>query len=301
MQVQLDAFAEHLRSERHYSPHTLDNYLRDLGKLKEYCEAQGIHHWHALTANDLRHFAATQHRKGLGGRSIQRLLSSARSFYHFLMREGLAKDNPAVGISAPKTGKRLPKALDADQMKQLLDPTDNDWCGVRDKAIAELFYACGLRLAELVGLDLQDLDLNAAQLRATGKGRKQRQLPIGRHAMEALRHWLGIRNQHAAPDETALFISQRGRRISPRNVQLRLKQLSMLRGQSDGLHPHMLRHSFASHLLESSGDLRAVQELLGHADIATTQVYTHLNFQHLAEIYDQAHPRAKRKKTSTPE
>lgn len=299
MQAQLDAFAEHLRSERHYSPHTLENYLRDLGKLQAYCEAQGIAQWQSLTANDLRHFAATQHRKGLGGRSIQRILSSTRSFYYFLMREGKAKDNPAVGISAPKTGKRLPKALDADQMKQLLDPTDNDWCGVRDKAIAELFYACGLRLAELVSLDLNDLDLSAAQLRVTGKGRKQRQLPIGRHALAAVRDWLGIRNQYAAPDETALFISQRGRRISSRNVQLRLKQLSLLRGQSDGLHPHMLRHSFASHLLESSGDLRAVQELLGHADIATTQVYTHLNFQHLAEVYDKAHPRAKSKKPKT--
>lgn len=294
MRAALESFGEYLRSERHYSPLTRENYLRDLNRLLDYCESRHIDAWSRLTTQDLRHFAATLHRQGLGGRSIQRLLSSVRGFFHFLIREGEAQDNPALGVAAPKSGKRLPKALDVDQLRQLLDHAEDEWHGTRDQAIAELFYACGLRLSELVSLNLDDLDLNSAELRVTGKGRKQRQLPIGRHALAALRDWLKIRAEHAAADERALFVSQRGTRISTRSVQLRLRRLALERGQAQ-IHPHMLRHSFASHLLESSGDLRAVQELLGHADISTTQVYTHLNFQHLAEVYDKAHPRARKR------
>ncbi len=301
MQEQLDAYARYLHAQRQYSPLTSENYLRDLNRLRAYCDEQQIPYWIRLTPQDVRHFAAVLHRKGLGGRSVQRVLSSVRGFYHYLIREGLAKDNPALGISAPKSGKRLPKVLDADQMKQMLDHQEDDWYAIRDRAMAELFYASGLRLAELVGLNLDSLDLPAEQLRATGKGRKERQLPIGRHAMSAIQAWLEVRGQAAAAGETALFVSSRGTRITPRSVQLRLKQLALAAGQTDHLHPHMLRHSFASHLLESSGDLRAVQELLGHANISTTQVYTHLNFQHLAEVYDKAHPRARKRSSGSDE
>ena len=294
MQSQLDAYLEHLRSERQVSAHTLDGYRRDLGKLLAYCEAQQLSAWTALDTRQLRRLVAKLHQQGQSSRSLARLLSAVRGLYRYLIREGLAQHDPASGLSPPKGERRLPRALDADRTAQLLDGAlEDDFLARRDQAMLELFYSSGLRLSELVGLNLDGLDLAAGLVRVHGKGNKTRELPLGRMARQALEQWLSLRAL-AAPVDGALFISQRGRRLGPRAVQLRVRQAGV-RELGQHLHPHMLRHSFASHLLESSQDLRAVQELLGHADIATTQVYTHLDFQHLATVYDRAHPRAKRK------
>ncbi len=292
----LTLFVEYLRSERQMSPHTLTNYQRDLSRLNEYRDQQGITDWDQLSTKELRRFISREHQRGLGARSLQRLLSSVRSFYRYLAREGHAHQNPALGLSAPKAPKPLPKTLDVDQLQHLLDRPAETIIASRDLAMLELFYSSGMRLAELAGLNLIDLDLHGRTLRVTGKGRKTRQLPIGRAALKALEHWLEQRESWANPDDTALFISNKGSRISHRAVQLRLRRWGLEGGAEGSLHPHRLRHSFASHLLESSGDLRAVQELLGHADISTTQIYTHLDFQHLAQVYDSAHPRARRKR-----
>ncbi len=218
-----------------------------------------------------------------------------RSFLNYLIREGLLDSNAAAGISAPRAPRKLPDTLDVDQMARLLDLRGDDPVVVRDLAIMELFYSSGLRLAELVGLELADLDLAEATVRVTGKGRKTRILPVGRMARTAIERWLGRRPDMADPGETALFVGVRGRRISPRTVQQRLRHWAQVSGVPQRVYPHLFRHSFATHMLESSRDLRSVQEMLGHADISTTQVYTHLDFQHLAQIYDQAHPRARRK------
>ncbi|MDF1724631.1 MAG: tyrosine recombinase XerC [Alcanivorax sp.] len=292
----INSFLTHLASERRLSPHTVSNYQRDL---KDAFRLTGQRDWATLTVHDMRSLVATLHRQGKGGKTIARLLSTLRTFYSYLMREGLARDNPAVDVRPPKSGKRLPKALDADQVGQLLDAgmEKDDPLSLRDQAIMELFYACGLRLAELLSLNLDSLDLSAGQLLVTGKGNKTRQLPIGKPALTAVRRWLKARTLFIKDsEEKALFLSKNGRRLSPSSVQQRLKRHALERGLDDHLHPHKLRHSFATHLLESSGDLRAVQELLGHADLATTQVYTHLDFQHLAQVYDGAHPRAQRRK-----
>jgi integrase/recombinase XerC len=292
----INSFLTHLASERRLSPHTVSNYQRDL---KDAFRLTGQRDWATLTVHDMRSLVATLHRQGKGGKTIARLLSTLRTFYSYLMREGLARDNPAVDVRPPKSGKRLPKALDADQGGQLLDAgmEKGDPLSLRDQAIMELFYACGLRLAELLSLNLDSLDLSAGQLLVTGKGNKTRQLPIGKPALTAVRRWLKARTLFIKDsEEKALFLSKNGRRLSPSSVQQRLKRHALERGLDDHLHPHKLRHSFATHLLESSGDLRAVQELLGHADLATTQVYTHLDFQHLAQVYDGAHPRAQRRK-----
>ncbi|WP_426415160.1 tyrosine recombinase XerC [Aestuariirhabdus sp. LZHN29] len=292
----IEDFLHYLRAERQLSPHTWSNYRRDLGKLDQFREQQKIEHWQQLDSHHLRQFIASSHRQGLGGKSLQRRLSAVRSFYRFLNREQRLDTNPATGIRAPKSKRRLPHTLDADQMGQLLSISDDDPLAVRDQCIMELFYSSGLRLSELVGLDLDSIDLKAAQLIAIGKGNKSRQLPIGRLALEALGRWLSCRAQIASENCHALFVSSRGNRISQRQVQTRLKEWGIKQQLPDNLHPHKLRHSFASHLLESSGDLRAVQELLGHSDISTTQIYTHLDFQHLADTYDKAHPRAQRRK-----
>jgi len=294
----LDAFLRHLREERRYSPHTLTGYAHDLNRLLGWCEREGVASWTALSGHDVRRFAAELHRQGLGGRSLKRQLSAIRRYYHYLMREGLAAANPALDIPAPKSPRRLPKALDVDEMSQLLRPAGTDPLALRDAAMLELMYSSGLRLAELVGLNLDDVDRGDALLRVTGKGSKQRDLPVGRQALRALADWLRARPGLATPEEPALFVSQRGRRLSPRAVQKRFRERGITAGLARGVHPHMLRHSFASHLLESSGDLRAVQELLGHADISTTQIYTHLDFQHLAKVYDAAHPRARKRRGS---
>jgi len=291
----IEQFLHHLDIERRLSPHTLSGYRRDLEQARRFFADQRIAAWRDVTAHHLRALIAACHRAGSGGRSLQRLLSALRSFYRYLLRERAASANPAVGIRAPKAPRRLPKTLDVDQAARLLDWDSAEPLAIRDRAIMELLYSSGLRLSELLHLELADLDLKDATVRVTGKGRKVRVVPVGRHARDALRVWLRIRN--TLPTESpALFLSRRGTQLSPRAVQQRLQQWGGKRGLPGRLHPHMLRHSCASHVLESSSDLRAVQELLGHADIATTQIYTHLDFQHLAKVYDSTHPRARKKK-----
>jgi len=292
----LERFFVYLHNERRLSPHTLANYRRDLRQLQRYCEEDGVASWTALDSFGVRRYVAWRHRKGLGGRSLQRELSAIRSFYNFLLRERVVGSNPAVGVPAPKAEKRLPRALDVDQTAHLLAIDDKGPLAVRDKAMMELTYSSGLRLAELVSLDTDSIDTADATVRITGKGGKTRVVPVGRMALAAVAAWLKLRGQLAPLEEKALFVSKHGRRIAPRSVQQRLRHWALKQGLPSRVHPHMLRHSFASHILESSGDLRAVQELLGHADIATTQIYTHLDFQHLAKVYDQAHPRARKRK-----
>ena len=289
-------FLHGLRNERQLSPHTASAYQRDLVALVDYCTTQGITTWSSLDSQHVRSFAAQCHRRGLAPRSIQRRLSAVRSLCRFLIREGEMAHEPAADVQAPRARKRLPTTLDADTMARLLEFRSDDRLGVRDKAIMELFYSSGLRLAELLGLDLADLDLRDRTVRVMGKGRKARIVPVGRQAADSLARWLQERATLAAVGESAVFVGVNGRRLGPRIVQRRIARWAQLQGLPAHVHPHMFRHSFASHLLESSGDLRAVQELLGHANISTTQVYTHLDFQHLARIYDASHPRAKRKR-----
>jgi integrase/recombinase XerC len=293
----LTKFFSHLEHERRLSPQTITNYRRDLKRVAAFCEARHIQHWQQLDIHQVRAFVAQLHREGLHGRSIARLLSSLRSLFRYLLREELVTHNPAEGVSAPKVKRSLPKVLDADQVNRLLEINGKDSLSIRDRAIMELMYSSGLRLSELVGLDLKDVDYADALVRVTGKGSKTRVLPVGRLAIQALMVWLGQRERLARPDETALFVSRNGSRLSGRGIEQRMRQWGVKQGLDARVHPHRLRHSFASHLLESSGDLRAVQELLGHADIGTTQIYTHLDFQHLAQVYDAAHPRAKRKRS----
>jgi integrase/recombinase XerC len=249
----------------------------------------------AVDSFSIRRFAAQCHRKGASPRSLARRLSAVRRFFAYLVREGELGANPAVHVQAPKPARRLPATLDADQVARLLEFDGDDELTLRDRAMLELLYSSGLRLAELVGLDLLDLDLDDRSVRVTGKGNKMRVVPVGRRAAEALEAWLARRGGIARPDEPAVFVSQRGTRVAPRTVQQRLNTWAKRQGASMRVHPHMLRHSFATHLLESSRNLRAVQELLGHASLSTTQVYTHVDFQHLAQIYDQSHPRARRR------
>jgi integrase/recombinase XerC len=288
-------FLQSLRNERRLSPHTASAYARDLESLLAYCESQGIDAWGKIDSQHVRMFAAQCHRRGLAPRSIQRRLSAVRSFFRHLIRDGELRHDPAADVQAPKARKRLPTTLDADTMAKLLTFRSDDRLGMRDKAIMELFYSSGLRLSELLGLDLQDLDLRDRTVRVLGKGGKARIVPVGKEARESLDRWLKERTAIADVGELAVFVGVNGRRLGPRIVQRRIARWAQLQGLPEHVHPHMFRHSFASHLLESSGDLRAVQELLGHANISTTQVYTHLDFQHLARIYDAAHPRAKRR------
>lgn len=296
LQRWLDNFLEHIRHERQLSPRTCEHYQRDIVRLIDWCATQRITHWHKLTQPLVRGYIAGRHRKGISGKSLQRELSSIRSLFVYLLREGEAENNPAQGVRAPKVHRKLPATLDADQLGQLLDASPDSPLDIRDLAMMELFYSSGLRLSELTALNLQDAANGDGELEVTGKGNKTRIVPVGRKALEVIARWLQVRPELARADEPALFVSQRGTRIHPRSVQQRLRHWAMLQGAGRDLHPHLLRHSFASHLLESSGNLRAVQELLGHADISTTQIYTHLDFQHLANVYDAAHPRAKKKK-----
>ena len=289
-------FIAHLRIERRLSTHTSASYARDLDALVAFCATHKIETWPAMDSQHVRLFAARQHAGGLSPRSIQRQLSAIRSFLRYLIREGVLGSNAAVGVQAPKAGKRLPHTLDADQMMQLLDGDTHDDLDVRDKAMVELLYSSGLRLQELVSLDLMAVDLADRTVRVTGKGSKERVVPVGRKAREALRAWIQARASIAPADETAVFVGRNGSRLGPRAVQRRIERWARRRGIGVKVHPHLFRHSFASHLLESSGDLRGVQELLGHANISTTQIYTHLDFQHLARIYDASHPRARRKR-----
>ena len=297
----LARFRAHLGTERRLSPHTLAAYERDLAAFAAWCEAQGHHDWLALDMQHLRTFAARSHAGGLGPRSVQRRLSALRSFFRFLEREGIATRNPVTDVRAPKAGKRLPQTIDVDSMGRLLTPEAvpakdaGATVGTRELAIMELFYSSGLRLAELVGLDLPDLSLADRTVRVLGKGSKTRIVPVGAKAVAALRKWLRERSSLAAEGEPAVFTGRNGRRIGARQVQRRVAAAARARGLPQHVHPHLFRHSFATHLLESSRDLRAVQELLGHASISTTQVYTHLDFQHLARTYDSSHPRARRR------
>ena len=291
---QLQAFSIFLEVERNLSPHTVSNYRRDCQKLLDWCEKGSISNLSALDSQHIRSCLRELHSKGLEAKSLQRWLSSIRAFFKFSLRRRWVKDNPAVGVSAPKLAKKLPKTLDADQVSHFVELEGDEWLVLRDRAILELFYSSGLRLSELTGLNLDHIDFADATVRTTGKGRKERVVPVGSHAINAIHGWLAVREQYLKEDNPALFISQRGNRLAPRTVQQRLHKWSMAKGLRERVHPHMLRHSFASHLLESSGDLRAVQELLGHANLSTTQIYTHLDFQHLARIYDGAHPRAKK-------
>ena len=287
-------YLHYLEGVRRMSPHTITNYRRDLLAAAGHFAGR---RWGDLNSHDVRALVAALHRKGRGGASLQRLLSSLRGFYRWLIREGRARINPADGIQAPKSGKRLPRTLDAEAVGQLLDHNSSDTpLKLRDRAIMELIYSCGLRLAEALSLDVDTIDLRDGSVVVTGKGGKTRMLPVGTPAVQAIRRWLKARALLVPdPAERALFVNHRGARLSPRGVQQRLAEAARAAGLDTRLHPHMLRHSFASHMLEASGDLRAVQELLGHANLSTTQIYTHLDFQHLARVYDGAHPRAKKK------
>jgi integrase/recombinase XerC len=291
----IDGYLEHLGKERRLSPHTSSNYARDIGALADFLERGNVTEWKRVDSQHVRVFAARAHAGGLQPRSVQRRLSAVRSFFNYLVREGVAASNPAVDIRAPKAAKRLPGTLDVDQIAQLLQVPGDDALAVRDRAIMELFYSSGLRLAELVGLGLTDIDLADRTVRVLGKGAKTRIVPVGRKACEAIRLWLKQRAALAGVDETALFVGRNGERLKSRAIQLRIAQWARRAGLPSRVYPHLFRHSFATHLLESSKDLRGVQELLGHADISTTQVYTHLDFAHLARTYDASHPRAKRK------
>ena len=288
----LNSFEETL----HYlSKYTRDAYHRDLNYLQNYCIKKNIKKWSNLKSQQLRDFISDRHRKGISGRTLQRNLSSIRTFYRYLCKIDVVSINPAEGIITPKSARKLPKLLDVDQTFQLLEIKENDVLAIRDKAIIEVIYSSGLRLTEVISLNINDIDFIDRVLTVIGKGKKARNLPIGKFAIQAIDDWLKSRQQLVKNNkERALFISNRGSRISPRSVQERIKRWAVKQGLSGNVHPHMLRHSFASHILESSGDLRAVQELLGHADISTTQVYTHLDFQHLAQVYDKTHPRARK-------
>ncbi len=299
LQQSIDDFLDYLRNVRRLSPHTLSNYTRDLTSLCAYCAQLPKNAALEIEEADIRGWVSQMHRKGLAGSSIQRSLSAARSFFNHIGRLGGHSRNPAVSIQAPRKPRQLPKTLDTDQVDQYLKFDDDSTFALRDRAMAELFYSSGLRLAELAATNLNDIDFQSQLLTVTGKGNKTRTVPIGAVAVKAIRDWLRSRAEFAPADESdgeqALFLSSRGRRISTRNIQARLKIQGRRSGMHQDIHPHMLRHSFASHMLESSGDLRAVQEMLGHANISTTQIYTHLDFQHLAKVYDAAHPRAKRR------
>ncbi|MFL2546435.1 MAG: tyrosine recombinase XerC [Candidatus Rariloculaceae bacterium] len=293
-EVLLADYLRHLRDERRLSHHTIDAYRRDLRAFIDYLERNALD-LAKLNSYDVRQFAAECHRKGLSPRSIARRLSAVRRFLGYLVVLELITANPAVSVQAPKAARRLPETMDADQVASLLALEGDDTFSVRDRAMLELLYSSGLRLSELVGLDVADLDINDKTARVTGKGDKTRIVPVGQVAIAALQTWLLQRANLAADSEAALFVSKRGTRLAGRTVQSRLRLWAKRHGGGLKLHPHKLRHSFATHLLESSGNLRAVQELLGHASISTTQIYTHLDFQHLAHIYDASHPRARRR------
>lgn len=289
----IERFLHHLRTERRLSEQTCHHYHRDLLELAAWCRDNGVSNWEQLDTHRVRQYAARAHRRGLCGRSVQRRLSALRTFFNYLLRERAVPVNPGLDVRAPRSGRHLPDTLSVDDVSRLLGVTDREPLTLRDSAMLELFYSSGLRLAELVSLNLDDLDFNERVVRVTGKGAKTRVVPVGAKAIEALRDWLPVRT--ARPGEAAMFTGRGGRRLGARAVQQRVHLRARLRGIPGKMHPHTLRHSFASHLLESSGDLRAVQELLGHADISTTQIYTHLDFQHLAQVYDKAHPRARKK------
>lgn len=304
----IKGFLEHLSTQRRLAANTVTAYGQDLTKFAAFIERQGIETLRRVSVHEIRAYIAELHRRGTSPRSIQRALSAIRTLFDYLERENEVRHNPARGVRAPRVAKHLPKVLDADQVSHLLSPSlrapqgrrqaqgkagGQEFIQLRDQAMLELFYSSGLRLSELVGINIGDLDLEDGMVRVIGKGEKERRVPVGREACKALVEWLRLRDE--ASRDAPMFISSRGQRIHQRSVQTRLRKIGLERLATSELHPHVLRHSFATHMLESSGDLRAVQELLGHADISTTQIYTHLDFQHLAQEYDKAHPRARRK------
>lgn len=288
----INAYLAHLINERRLSALTEKSYARDLAILLQLSEKTPLNE---LRAHDIRHFIVKLHGEGLSGRSLARMLSAWRSFYRHLIRHHGYADNPCNGMRVPKSPRNLPHALSPDETAKLMAFGQEDQLSVRDRAMLELFYSSGLRLAELTQLRPEDINFAESTVRVRGKGSKTRVVPVGSYALQALQVWLKQRAGILKPGETALFLSRRGNQINPRTVEYRLKARATQQNLSNHAHPHALRHSFASHVLQSSGDLRAVQEMLGHASISTTQVYTHLDFQHLAKIYDSAHPRAKRK------
>ena len=289
----LERYLDHLRHARRLAAHSLEAYARDGRLLESLADGREIA---TLGAADIRRFVATLHGRGLAPRSLARVLSGWRGFYDWMVRQRLAAANPCAGVKPPRAPRRLPEVLSPDQAVALVTAGEEEGLGLRDRALFELAYSSGLRVSELTGLDLGAIDLAAGEARVVGKGAKTRIVPVGAAAVAALAAWLPERERHARPGEAALFVGRAGRRLSPREVQRRIKARAAAAGLGVDVHPHMLRHSFASHVLQSSGDLRAVQEMLGHASIASTQVYTHLDFQHLAKVYDAAHPRARRRK-----
>ncbi len=294
LQATIQAFLSYLATIKNYSPHTINAYQRDLDKTLTFCAEHNITDIADLGSGELRRVMQRERSAGMSASSLQRWLSTMNTYFKYQKRMGVLSHILTQALVSPKKGKKLPKALDTDEVSSLLQNDSEDPLESRDLAMVELTYSSGLRLAELVGLNMQDIDINDRLLRVIGKGGKERILPIGGQAILAMKEWLRHRPTFLKPNlvNEAVFLSTRGSRISHRSVQQRFKELALQKGLKQHLHPHKLRHSFASHMLESSGDLRAVQELLGHADISTTQIYTHLDFQHLAKVYDQAHPRA---------
>lgn len=290
----LNQYLDFLHFERGLSDHTRNNYARDIEQLISLSQPAALS---GLQMTQIRKYVTILHGKGLSGKSIARMLSSWRGFFDYLVQRHQFKHNPVIGMRAPKSPKTLPQALSIEQASKLVDIVGDDALSQRDHAMMELFYSSGLRLSELVGLNIDHIDFAEGTVIVTGKGNKTRIVPLGRHAADAIQRWLAVRTQMLTrnPSEKAVFISKQGRRISGRNIEYRMKTWSIKQGLHTAVHPHMLRHSFATHVLQSSGDLRAVQEMLGHANISTTQVYTHLDYQHLTKVYDAAHPRAKKK------
>ena len=292
----IDRYIRHLEIERRLSKYTCKNYKKDLNIFISFCKENNITSWDSIDSEHVRSYSASRFRSGVSPKSIQRNLSSLRSFFRYLIKEKKIKNNPAQNVRAPRAKTRLPENLDTDMMMRLLDIKEIGFIPDRDRAILELMYSSGLRLSELVNLNTTDIDLSDATVIVNGKGNKQRIIPVGKFAIDAIKSWLKSRNNKIKSDSKALFISIRGERLKARSIQSRLNYWAKKQNLSVKVYPHMLRHSFATHLLESSQDLRGVQELLGHANISTTQIYTHLDFQHLAQIYDQTHPRAKNKR-----
>ncbi|WP_279051632.1 tyrosine recombinase XerC [Cedecea davisae] len=295
LQLHVDGFLRYLKVERQLSPLTLLNYRRQLGAIVYLGEEMKLKSWQQCDAATVRSLAVRSRRAGLQASSLALRLSALRSFFDWMVSQGELKANPAKGITTPKAGRHLPKNIEVDDVNHLLDIDLNDPLAVRDRAMLEVMYGAGLRLSELVNMDCGHIDLSTGEVWVMGKGSKERRVPVGRSAVTWVEHWLDLRELFG-PDDDALFLAKTGKRISARNVQKRFAEWGVKQGLSSHVHPHKLRHSFATHMLESSGDLRAVQELLGHANLSTTQIYTHLDFQHLASVYDAAHPRAKRGK-----
>jgi integrase/recombinase XerC len=295
VQAAVQAFCTHARDDLGFSPATLDGYRRDLDRFARWVGEHRSDQPECLIEADIRAFAAAEHRRGLSPRSVQRCLSALRRFFKYLRRRNITRIDPTASVRAPRIRRKLPRPLDIDQVLALLDIPENDELGTRDRAMLELFYASGLRVSELTGLTWDRLDPDEGLVRVLGKGRRERLVPVGRHALTALKRWRTLHRDLVADDQPRIFISRQGRPLGVRAVQKRVAYWSQRQGLDQRVHPHQLRHSFASHILESSGDLRAVQELLGHANLSTTQIYTHLDFQHLAKVYDETHPHAKKK------